>query len=93
LAITSTGGSSQKRSTGATPSRRLIFVDGKISQDCDRQKILLAPRARWRQRTAASRPCRRAFHDQVLDAGALPLDVLSDPIDVWIAGRKAGASM
>jgi hypothetical protein len=29
----------------------------------------------------------------VLDAGALPLDVLSDPIDVWIAGRKAGASM
>jgi uncharacterized protein (DUF885 family) len=32
----------------------------------------------------------RAFHDQVLDAGALPLDVLSDRIDAWIAQQKAG---
>ena len=31
----------------------------------------------------------RAFHDQVLDAGALPLDVLSDRIDAWIAQQKA----
>jgi uncharacterized protein (DUF885 family) len=31
----------------------------------------------------------RAFHDQVLDAGALPLDVLSDRIDEWIASQKA----
>jgi uncharacterized protein (DUF885 family) len=31
----------------------------------------------------------RAFHDQVLDAGALPLDVLSDRIDGWIASQKA----
>jgi uncharacterized protein (DUF885 family) len=31
----------------------------------------------------------RAFHDQVLDAGALPLDLLSDRIDGWIAGQKA----
>jgi uncharacterized protein (DUF885 family) len=30
----------------------------------------------------------RAFHDQVLDSGALPLDVLSDRIDAWIAGKK-----
>jgi uncharacterized protein (DUF885 family) len=30
----------------------------------------------------------RAFHDQVLDAGALPLDVLSDRIDSWIAAQK-----
>jgi uncharacterized protein (DUF885 family) len=30
----------------------------------------------------------RAFHDQVLDAGALPLDVLSDRIDQWIAQQK-----
>jgi uncharacterized protein (DUF885 family) len=29
----------------------------------------------------------RAFHDQVLDTGALPLDVLSDRIDAWIASR------
>ncbi len=33
----------------------------------------------------------RAFHDQVLDSGALPLDVLSDNIDAWIASQK-GAS-
>jgi uncharacterized protein (DUF885 family) len=31
----------------------------------------------------------RAFHDQVLDAGALPLDVLTDRIDAWIRSRKA----
>jgi uncharacterized protein (DUF885 family) len=31
----------------------------------------------------------RAFHDQVLDAGALPLDLLSDRIDGWIASPKA----
>jgi len=30
----------------------------------------------------------RAFHDQVLDAGAVPLDVLSDRIDSWIAAQK-----
>ena len=31
----------------------------------------------------------RAFHDQVLDSGALPLDVLSDRIDAWIASQKS----
>ena len=30
----------------------------------------------------------RAFHGQVLDAGALPLDLLSDRIDAWIAIQK-----
>jgi uncharacterized protein (DUF885 family) len=30
----------------------------------------------------------RAFHDQVIDSGALPLDVLSDRIDTWIATQK-----
>ena len=30
----------------------------------------------------------RAFHDQVLDAGALPLDVLEERINSWIAGQK-----
>jgi uncharacterized protein (DUF885 family) len=33
----------------------------------------------------------RAFHDQVLDSGALPLDVLSARIDAWIASQKASA--
>jgi uncharacterized protein (DUF885 family) len=33
----------------------------------------------------------RAFHDQVIDAGALPLDLLSDRIDSWIAAQKSAA--
>jgi uncharacterized protein (DUF885 family) len=31
----------------------------------------------------------KAFHDQVIDSGALPLDVLEDRIDSWIAKQKA----
>ena len=30
----------------------------------------------------------RAFHDQVIDSGALPLDVLDERIDAWIASQK-----
>jgi len=30
----------------------------------------------------------RALHDQVLDSGALPLDLLSDRVDSWIAQQK-----
>jgi uncharacterized protein (DUF885 family) len=30
----------------------------------------------------------RQFHDEVLGAGALPLDVLSERIDAWIAAQK-----
>ena len=32
----------------------------------------------------------RAFHDQILGAGALPLDVLEARIDAWIAATKKG---
>jgi len=32
----------------------------------------------------------RAFHGQVLDAGALPLDVLEARIDAWIAAQQKG---
>ncbi|CTP84145.1 hypothetical protein A6R71_10155 [Xanthomonas translucens pv. arrhenatheri] len=34
----------------------------------------------------------RAFHDQILGGGALPLDLLDARIDAWIAQAKAGAS-
>jgi len=33
----------------------------------------------------------RAFHDEVLDSGALPLDVLEARIDAWIASQKTAA--
>jgi uncharacterized protein (DUF885 family) len=33
----------------------------------------------------------RKFHDAVLDAGALPLDVLEARVDAWIAGQKKGS--
>jgi uncharacterized protein (DUF885 family) len=32
----------------------------------------------------------RGFHDTVLGTGALPLDVLSDQVDAWVARVKAG---
>ncbi len=31
----------------------------------------------------------RAFHDEVIDSGALPLDVLEDRITAWIASQKS----
>jgi uncharacterized protein (DUF885 family) len=31
----------------------------------------------------------RKFHDAVIDAGALPLDVLGERVDAWIAGQTA----
>ena len=34
----------------------------------------------------------RAFHDQVIDSGALPLDVLEHRIDAWIAASTASQS-
>jgi uncharacterized protein (DUF885 family) len=33
----------------------------------------------------------RGFHDQVIDAGSVPLDVLEQRIDAWIASEKRGA--
>ena len=30
----------------------------------------------------------RAFHDEVLDSGALPLDVLDERVNTWIAQQK-----
>ena len=34
----------------------------------------------------------RAFHDQVIDAGALPLDVLDQRINAWIASQKSASA-
>ena len=34
----------------------------------------------------------RSFHDEVIDSGALPLDVLDERIDAWVAGQKGGSA-
>jgi uncharacterized protein (DUF885 family) len=51
------------------------------------QLRLLALRAKAQQ-ALGDRFDLRAFHDQVLDSGALPLDLLGQRIDSWIAQQK-----
>ena len=34
----------------------------------------------------------RAFHDEILDGGALPLDVLDARVTAWIAAQKNGTT-
>ncbi len=34
----------------------------------------------------------RAFHDEVIDSGALPLDVLGQRVDAWLAAQKGAAA-
>ena len=34
----------------------------------------------------------RAFHDEILDGGALPLDVLETRVNAWIAAQQAVAA-
>src|SRR6185295_5519459 len=65
----------------AVPSQALGYKIGqlKIRELRERAKKALGPKFDLKN-----------FHDEVLGAGALPLDVLSDRIDRWIATAKAG---
>jgi uncharacterized protein (DUF885 family) len=63
----------------AYPSQALGYKVGQLK--------LLELRARAQQ-ALGDRFDLRAFHDQVLDSGALPLDYLEQRIDGWIAQQK-----
>jgi uncharacterized protein (DUF885 family) len=66
----------------ATPSQALAYKVGQLTI------LQLRERA---QKALGAKFDIRAFHDQVVDYGALPLDVLSDRIDAWIA-TQVGAN-
>lgn len=67
----------------AVPSQALAYKTGQL-------KILeLRDRA---QKALGNKFDIRAFHDEVLDAGALPLDVLGTRIDSWISTQMHSAA-
>jgi uncharacterized protein (DUF885 family) len=64
----------------AWPSQALAYKVGQMK--------ILELRARARQELGDKFDI-RAFHDEVIGAGALPLDLLEARIDAWIAEQKA----
>lgn len=73
-----------------TETDRYISIPGQaLSYKVGQLKILeLRERAK---KALGSRFDLRKFHDTVLDAGALPLDVLETRVDAWIASEKKGS--
>jgi uncharacterized protein (DUF885 family) len=63
----------------AWPSQALAYKIGQMK--------ILELRARAQKELGAKFDI-RAFHDEVIDSGALPLDVLDQRVDAWIAAQK-----
>src|SRR6476619_1994259 len=72
-----------------TETDRYISIPGQaLSYKVGQLKILeLRERAK---KTLGAKFDIRKFHDTVLDAGALPLDVLESRVDAWISSEKSG---
>ncbi len=65
------------------PSQALAYKTGELK--------ILELRARAKQELGDKFDI-RAFHDEILDGGALPLDVLETRVNAWIAAVKAGTA-
>ena len=64
------------------PAQALSYKMGQLK--------ILELRARAQQQLGSQFDIRE-FHDQIIDSGALPLDVLDEQINVWIAQKKVVA--
>jgi uncharacterized protein (DUF885 family) len=67
----------------AWPSQALAYKVGQLTILAERTKA---------QKALGDKFNLRAFHDEVLDSGALPLDVLDQRVNDWIASQKSGAA-
>jgi uncharacterized protein (DUF885 family) len=70
---------------------RYIVMPGQALSYKAGETVILALRDRAKERLGR-RYDTRAFHDMVLGGGALPLDVLAERVEAWIAGKGQGSA-
>ena len=66
----------------AWPSQALAYKIGQLDILAERSKA---------QKALGDKFSLSAFHDEVLDSGALPLDILNQRVDAWIASQQSAA--